>query len=331
MDGPVRWIFSPPDPLARLGRRLLAPRDDAAVKAPAWHVLAPVARTRPEVIHSFDLAFYPTLAGLALLARAQRSALVVTFHGGAPARNPALKVVERLALRGCQRLMFTTRERGQEWVRSGALPDDRPIAEVFESSSVFTPAARGPRLPGAPALLHVGRLDPVKDPRTTILGFKALLHRLPGAVLSMAWTGGPLERELRALAEGLPVRWMGRVPRAEMEALLGSADLLVQSSTREVCGYAVLEALAVGTAPVLSDIPPFRRLTDQGRVGALFPVGDPQGLAAAVERAWEGVQRGALGPARVRAWFDEALSFEVLAGVIEGVYRSALQEMRSTG
>ena len=107
MDGPVRWIFSPPDPLARLGRRLLAPRDDAAVKAPAWHVLAPIARTRPEIIHSFDLAFYPTLAGLALLARAQRSALVVTFHGGAPARNPALKVVERLALRGCQRLMFT--------------------------------------------------------------------------------------------------------------------------------------------------------------------------------------------------------------------------------
>ena len=336
LDGEVRWTFTPPDRLARLGRALLAGRDDAAVKAPAWHVLAPVEAQRPDVIHSFDMVFYPTLAGLARVAARRGAALVTTFHGGAPARTQPLRWIERAALRGVHRLMFTTRERGLAWVQSGALPDDARIAEVFESSSVFSPgdraAARRDRpLRGAPALLHVGRLDPVKDPITTLSGFRRLLARLPEAHLSLAWTGGALEAPCRAAAADLPVTWLGAVPRARMEGLLRAADLLVQSSVREVCGYAVLEALAVGTPPVLSEIPPFRRLTDGGRVGALFPVGDPDGLARAVERAWAEVRQGALSPEIVRAWFDAALSFDVLAARTEAVYESALQEMRSTG
>lgn len=335
LDGPVRWIFTPPDPLARLGRRLLARRDDALVKAPAWGWLGAVAAERPEIIHSFDLVAYGTLAGLGLLARARGSALVATFHGGAPARDPALRAVERLALRGCQRLMFTTRERGLDWVKSGALADDRRLSEVYESSSVFTPgdraaARRSWGLLGRPALLHVGRLDAVKDPITTIEGFRRVLQVLPEAHLSLAWRGGALEPELRERARGLPISWLGPVPRARMYELYRAADLLVQSSVREVCGYAVLESLAVGTPAVLSDIPPFRRLTDGGSVGALFPVGDPEGLAAAVVRAWEGVRSGVLTPERVRRSFDERLSFDVLASEVEAVYTSALQEIRST-
>lgn len=336
LDGAVRWTFTSPDAIARLGRRLLASRDDASVKAPAWHLLRPVEAFAPDIIHSFDLASSATLAGLASVARRVGAPLVTTFHGGAPARTWPLRAVERQALSGVHRLMFTTRERGLAWVHSGALPDDARIVEVFESSSVFSPGDRAAArlcfpLRGAPALLHVGRLDAVKDPITTLDGFRRLLPRLPDAHLSLAWTGGALEAECRARAADLPVTWLGPVPRNRMEDLLRAADLLVQSSVREVCGYAVLEAISVGTAPVLSEIPPFRRLTDGGRVGALFPVGDPDGLARAVERAWDGVRSGGLGPETVRAWFDQALSFEVLAAETEAVYQSARQELRMKG
>lgn len=329
-DGPVRWIFRPPSALARAGRSLLRGREDAMVKSPATHLLAPVAALRPDVIHSFDLAFYPTLALLGRLAARQGAALVAHFHGGAPARTRALRAVERDALSRVQRLLFTTRERGLEWVRSGALADEARIVEVFESSSVFRPGP-APRLPGSPALLHVGRLDAVKDPLTTIRGFSRLLRHEPEARLTLCWTGGALEGELRRAAEGLPIDWRGRVDPAGMEALYRGADLLVQSSVREVCGYAVLEALSTGLAPVLSDIPPFRRLTDEGRVGRLFAPGDPDALAGALRDALAARRDGRLGPEPVRAWFDRRLAFPVLAAEVEAVYESCLQEIRSTG
>lgn len=331
-DRGVRWIFAPPGWVARAPRALLAAagRDDGIVKAPAPHLDAPVAALRPEIIHSFDLASYLHLWGLGRVARRAGAALVAHFHGGAPARLAPLRAVERRALAGCHRLLFTTAERGRQWVESGALSDDRRIVEIFESSSVFVPDPRAPRLTGAPALLHVGRLDPVKDPLTTMLGFRRALRALPDAHLHLAWTGGALEAEVRRAAAGLPVTLHGRVPRANMEALYRGADALVQASLREVCGYAVLESLACGTPPVLTDIPPFRRLTDGGRVGALFRPGDPDALADALVGLEAARRQGALCAAEVRAWFDRALSFEVLAAEVERVYQTCRQEMSST-
>lgn len=331
-DGPVRWIFVPPAVSSRVLRAALAGmgRDDASVKAPAPHVHAPVEALRPEIIHSFDLASYPMLAGLGEVAARCGASLVAHFHGGAPARTWPLRRIERVALSRTDRLLFTTRERGLDWVRSGALADDRKIVEIFESSSIFTPGDRAARLRGAPALLHVGRLDPVKDPLTTLRGFRLLLAHEPGAHLHLAWTGGALEAEVRRLAEGLPVTWLGRVPPAQMEALFRGADALLQSSVREVCGYAVLESLATGTPPVLSDIPPFRRLTDGGRIGRLFAPGDPRALAEAVASLLVSQRAGQLDAAVVRGWFDRALSFPVLAAAVERVYESCRQEMSST-
>jgi len=330
-DGPVRWIFLPPDPLARAGRALLRDRPDAMVKAPSLHLLAPLARLRPDVIHCFDLVFYPTLAPLGALARRLGAALVATFHGGAPARTRPLRLVERHALAGVQRLLFTTRAQGLPWVASGALPDDRKIAEVFEWSSTFHPAdpaaARAASgLRGDPAILHLGRLDPVKDPLTTLRGFARLLQPHPGARLTMAWTEAPQLDEVRRLARELPVTLLGRVPEDQVETLLQGADLLVQASRREVCGRAVVEALACGVVPVLSDIPPFRRLLDGGRVGRLFAPGDPEALAAAAGDALAARAAGALTPALVRSWFDAAISPPALAATLEAIYESCRQE-----
>lgn len=328
-DGPVRWIFVPPSPSARVSRALWRARGraDATVKAPASHLLAPVAALRPEIIHSFDLAFYPTLALLGLQAERLGAALVAHFHGGAPARTSALRVVERAALRRTHRLLFTDRERGMQWVRSGALPDDRRIVEVFESSSTFSPGP-APRLPGSPALLHVGRLDAVKDPHTTLAGFRLLLRDEPGAHLSLCWRGGALEPELRALAADLPVSFLGPVPATGMELLYRGADALIQASRREVCGYAVLESLACGTPVLLSDIPPFRRLTDGGRVGRLFRPGDPAALAEAGRALLSERRAGRLGVPQVRGWFDAALSFPMLARAVDAVYQRCREELR---
>lgn len=318
-DGPVSWHFVPPSPLARAVRAVLAPRPDAMVKAPATHLIPTVAAIAPDLLHSFDLAFYPSLALLGRYARAHGIPLVAHYHGGAPARLAALRTVERYALARADRLLFTNRERGEDWVRSGALPDGLRIVEVPETSSTFTPGPAA-RLPGHPAILHAGRLDPVKDPLTVVHGFRRALATLPEAHLTLAYTDAPLLDEVRAAAQGLPVTFLGRREPEAMEALHRGADLYLQASLREVCGAAVLEAMAVGTPVVLSDIPPFRRLTDHGRVGRLFPVGNATALADALVSPQE--------RAPVRPWFDSALSFAALARTTDALYRALRRPTR---
>lgn len=314
-DGAVTWHFVRPSIVARVARSALAHRTDAMVKAPATHLLPALRSLSPDLIHSFDLSFYPTLALLGRFARARRIPLVAHFHGGAPARTAGLRALERYALARTDRLLFTSRERGLDWVRSGALADPSRIVEVFETSTLFEPGP-APRLPGHPAILHAGRLDAVKDPLTVLAGFRAALPRLPDAHLTMAFTDAPLLPAVAVAARGLPVTLRGRVPVAEMEALHRGADRFVQASVREVCSVAVLEAIAVGTPVILSDIPPFARLTDGGRVGRLFPVGDAAALA-------EALVAPAPDRATVRAWFERSLSFAALAETVEAVYLAA--------
>ena len=60
-----------------------------------------------------------------------------------------------------------------------------------------------------------------------------------------------------------------------------AADVFVLGSHREGSGYSLIEALACGLPPVVTDIPSFRSLTAAGAVGALWPCGDARALGDA--------------------------------------------------
>src|SRR5690606_31821944 len=78
------------------------------------------------------------------------------------------------------------------------------------------------------------------------------------------------------------VQLLGAVPHARIQDLCRAADILVSGSHEESTGFAVIEALACGTTPVVTDIPAFRALTHAGAVGRLFPPGDAAALARAL-------------------------------------------------
>jgi len=331
----VTWELVPPSAFTRASRRALGALGHPwpMVPAPATSMIPVVEALRPDVIHSFDLALYPSLTLLGGAARRLGVPLVAHFHGGAPARTPVWRAIERRALARTDRLLFTTRAHGRAWVQSGALPDEARIDELFETSTALrAPLSAAGRAEararaGAPdglLLLCPGRLDTVKDPLTTLAGFARVAAARPDARLVMVWNSGELEAQVRRAVANDPVLAVrvdlrGSVPHTAMADLYASADVVVQSSVREVCGVAIVEALACGVAPVVPDIPAFRRLTDGGRVGRLFPRGDPAALAAQVLRLLEApVPRD-----EVRAWFDRALSFEVLAAELEGIYAGA--------
>ena len=141
---------------------------------------------------------------------------------------------------------------------------------VPESSTGLRPGPRGQAreasgVDGDPAVLWVGRLDENKDPLTVLDGFERLLRMKPGARLTMVYgeeaLAGDVGRRLdRSPVLASAVRLAGRVPHDRMPAFYGAADLFVLGSHHEGSGYALIEALACGVVPAVTDIPPFRAL-----------------------------------------------------------------------
>jgi glycosyltransferase involved in cell wall biosynthesis len=197
---------------------------------------------------------------------------------------------------------------------------------IPESSSRFTPGDRASAraatgLHGDPCVLWVGRLTRGKDPLAVLDGIARVTARLPDLRLWCAFGAAPMLAEVRArIADDARlagrVHLLGEVPHARIEALLRAADLFVSGSHAEGSGYAAMEAIACGVTPVLTDIPAFRALTGNGRIGQLWPCGDAKLLAEALFLA--ATER--VSPQQVRAHFDATLSFDAVGRLWANAY-----------
>jgi glycosyltransferase involved in cell wall biosynthesis len=130
--------------------------------------------------------------------------------------------------------------------------------------------------------LAAGRLMWKKD-YPTMLRAAARLGR---GILFIAGAG-PLEAELKALASELGVRARFLGPREDVPALMNAADGLVLSSVVEGLPMTLLEAAASGLPCVTTDAGGARDAVVDGQTGFLSPRGDPEALAAAMQRLME--------------------------------------------
>ncbi len=147
-----------------------------------------------------------------------------------------------------------------------------------------------------PVLVWVGRLVAQKDPHTLLRAFAGVAP--PARLLLLG--EGELRPELERLAAALGLD--GRVRFAGFQAnplpWIREAHALVLSSRYEGLGNVIVEALGCGTAVVSTDCPHGpREILEDGRHGALVPVGDADALAAAMRT----VLAGGHDPAALRA------------------------------
>ena len=206
---------------------------------------------------------------------------------------------------------------------------------IPESSCLFNPGSREAarvetHMHGDPCLLWIGHLVPGKDPLTMLEGVARASEQLPDIHVWCAFGTSPLLGQMQRRIAADPrltgrVHLMGSVPHARIERLMQAADIFVSASHRESSGYALLEAMACGTVPVVTDIPSFRAVTGHGAVGRLWPAGDAARLADALVAAATGA------PARraVRARFDEALSPAVLGRRWTDAYTRVIEASRA--
>jgi glycosyltransferase involved in cell wall biosynthesis len=150
---------------------------------------------------------------------------------------------------------------------------------------------------------------------------------LPDLQLWCAYGSAPLLAAVQSRIDRDPclrgrVHLLGKVPHGRIELLLRASDLFVSGSHAEGSGYAATEAIACGIAPVLTDIPAFRALTDNGRIGCLYPCGNASRLAdGLISAATSKTPRE-----RVRAHFDASLSFPAVGRKWADAYARVLED-----
>lgn len=175
----------------------------------------------------------------------------------------------------------------------------------------------------AHVLLFVGKFIPKKRPGH-VLAAAEMLHARGIDVEVMLVGSGPLEEELRAQAQGIeaPVHFAGFRNQSELPAHYASADLLVlPSDGDETWGLVVNEAMACGIPAVVSDaVGCGPDLIDPGVTGLVYPEGNVEALADAVERFYREAD-----PPEVRQALAEKMQVYSLETAVEGVLEAMAQ------
>lgn len=295
-----------------------------------YRLFQAAASLRPNVIHVQGLSFPIQTRGL---GRAVPGVpIMVQDHASRPPRG-LRRLVHRWGLANIAAAAFTARDQVRPFIDAGVLRAERPIFEVIEGSTHFTPGDQGAArlrtgLRGDPCLLWLGHLNRNKDPVTVLEALSHAAPRLPDPHLWCCYQSAPVLAEVQGRIARDPVlaqrvHLLGPRPHGDVEPLLQAADFLVQGSHVEGSGYAVIEALACGTTPLVTDIPSFRRITREGAVGALSRPGDAESMARTLV-AWSRRDRQSLRQA-ARAHFERELSFEAIGSQLRSAYETLVR------
>lgn len=182
----------------------------------------------------------------------------------------------------------------------------------------FVPA---PERTAAPTILFSGAIDePRKGVATLLEAMDAVIEREPDAAL---WLSGPGDAE--PMLAAAPVRVRDRVEvlgvgdRDRQHERYGRAWVTTLPSTHDSFGMALVESLSCGTPLVVSTHGAPKELVVPGITGELCEPGDPDGLAAALQRGFDLARR----EDTVTACRGSAAAFDwrtSLAPAIEAVY-----------
>jgi glycosyltransferase involved in cell wall biosynthesis len=180
--------------------------------------------------------------------------------------------------------------------------------------------------PTQPLVLFVGNLEPRKQVDVLL---HALVH-LQDARLVVVGSGDSAGVEdqtarLHALAHQLGVwsrvRWAGRVDEPTLMDWYAAADVFALPSSSEAQGIVALEAMACGLPVVASAVGGLLGTIEDGQSGFLVPPGEPEPLAARVQKLLADAPRRRAVGAAARSRVTEHFTWRAAVAATVDVYR----------
>ena len=301
-----------------------------------WGLLATIVRERRiDIVHSHD---YKTDLLSLLLARRTGIMPLATAHGwtGQTARERYLyyPAGKRLLAR-FPRVIAVSSDIRNELVRHGCRADRiRVILNAIDPDAFKRETGRRDGIreaigigPDEIVLGAVGRLERQKRFDLLLEAFAPLVRSRPGLRLVIVGDGS-LRSELTAKAAALG---LGRTctllgHRLDVADLHHAFDCFVQSSEYEGTPNAVLEAMAMRTPIVATDVGGTRELVAHGIQGILVAPGDVPGLTAAIQDVLADPAAAAARSDAARHRIEQELSFQARTRRLESIYEELARE-----
>jgi glycosyltransferase involved in cell wall biosynthesis len=223
-----------------------------------------------------------------------RKPLVVTVHGSdfgmATTRGPLLRRAFLYVCKRASHLTCVSENMRQAMEQMGIRDKEIDVFPMGVEEAFFEVGQRREQGSNdeAPVILSNRNLLPLYNVLHLIRAIPRVLKDEPQAKFLIAGEGQEresLERETERLGVLSSVQFLGRVPHEEMPGLLARADIYVSTSLSDGTSVSLLEAMASGALPVVTDIPANREWVKDGENGFLVPVGDNSFLAKKIVEA----------------------------------------------
>lgn len=246
--------------------------------------------------------------------------IIIQHHAEKPLRHYK-SFLQRFVDKVVSAYFFTSLDQSIAWLADRQIGDRSKIYEVMEVPSVFKPMDRSEaravtKVGVLKNYLWVGRFDQNKDPITLINAFIPFAKKNNDVHLYVVFQSNELINEvLKLIKEAKAERQITLVGKVEHHELLywyNSIDFIISTSHYEGSGIAVCEGMSCGCIPILTNIPSFRMMTNNGDCGLLFNAGDQRELASALQKSL--AMDIGLNRKKTLTLYQENLSPEAIAG-----------------
>jgi len=317
-------------------------KDGLGGELKSWHTplkcLRKIAEIDADVIHLHGFRLSLQTFFLRLMLR-KKTAIIIQDHKSPGGIKRLFYSFLNLCADG---FFFTSTEQGMEWLRRKK--QFHKIMPVMEGATFFNfetrdadrqlrycdraTARNKTGIAGSPVFIWVGRLDNNKDPLTVLDGFELLLQKHQNATLYMIYSADGLLNQVKSKIDHSSllksrVHLAGKIEHDELEAHYNSADYFLLGSHYEGSGYALSEAMSCGCIPVVTDIPSFRMMTNEGRLGALWQTENkesfPEAAMLAMNKPLEREANTCI------EFFENKLSFDAIARIAKVHYQKAVE------
>jgi glycosyltransferase involved in cell wall biosynthesis len=290
-----------------------------------------VRRRQPDIVHSHD---YKTNLLAYLLAKAHDVVPLSTVHGWTghtPRERYLYYPVDRRVLARFPRLIAVSSEIKSVLVANGAAQDKVAVVlngidhERFRRDSLREDQVRrefgyssDEQIVGS-----IGRLEPQKRYDLLIEVIRRLLETRPRLRLVIAGDGSlrePLAAQAARMLPSHAYRFLGH--DNDVVRLHHGFNCYVQSSDYEGTSNSILEAMALSTPIVATDVGGTSELVRHGREGLIVGAGRAEPIGAAIAAVFDDPTAAAGRAAAARTRVEHELSFEHRMAQVEEIYEA---------
>jgi glycosyltransferase involved in cell wall biosynthesis len=245
-------------------------------------------KQRPDLIHvhwAIPTGLIGLVAGLLL-----KIPLIVTIHGSDLRMAMAKPFLLELFLSVCKKARHITcvSEAQERELRGFGINKEKISVFSMAVDEDFLNVRRGEGLRGFCTVLSNRNFLRIYNVSLLIRAIPLVLKEEPNTRFLLAGDGferGRLEEEAERLKVNPSIRFLGRIPHHEMPELLAKTDIYVSTSLHDGTSVSLLEAMACGAFPIVTDIPSNREWIADGENGFLIPTENEDALAKRIVEA----------------------------------------------